>query len=121
MVPSTALSRAAMITRQRKRTPFRRLWMPLVTAGFLGYFGFHAFNGSFGIWAMDRLERDAKRLSAELGRLQHERESLEHRVAAIRPGSLDADAVDIAARTQLNLIRPDEVVLDLGAAQQSPD
>lgn len=110
-----------MITRQRQRTPFRRLWMPLVTAGFLGYFGFHAFTGSFGIWAMDRLEVDADRLSAELGRLRHDRETLERRVARVRPASLDADVVDVAARSALNLIRPDEVVLDSGAAQQSPD
>jgi cell division protein FtsB len=114
-------SGASMITRHRKRHPFRRLWMPLLAAGFLGYFGFHAFNGSLGIWAMDRLERDGVRLSAELDRLKHERESLEHQVAMVRPGSLDADVVDIAARSALNLMRRDEVMLDPGAAQQSAD
>ena len=95
--------------------------MPLATAGFLGYFGFHAFNGSFGIWAMDRLESDAGRLTVDLDRLKHEREALERRVATVRPGSLDADVVDVRARTALNLIRPDEVVVELGAAQQSRD
>ena len=95
--------------------------MPLVTAGFLGYFGFHAFNGAFGIWAMDRLEHDAERLTADLDRLQAERAALERRVATVRPESLDADMVDVAARTALNLIRADEVVVDLGAAQQSAD
>ena len=110
-----------MITRQHRRSPFRGLWLPLVAAGFLGYFGFHAFNGSFGIWAMDRLEQDAARLTVELDRLKSEREALERRVASVRPGSLDADVVDVRGRTALNLIRPDEVVIDLGAAQQSPD
>ncbi len=107
-----------MITRQRKRTPFHRLWMALVAAAFLGYFAFHAYSGSFGIWAMDRMERDATRLTAERDRLTKEREALEARVAMVRPGSLDADTIDMEARTQLNLMRPDEVVLESGAAQQ---
>ena len=40
------VGRAAMITRQQRKTPLRRLWMPLVTIGFLGYFGYHAFNAA---------------------------------------------------------------------------
>ena len=93
--------------------------MPLVTVGFLSYFGYHAFNGAFGIWAMDRLEADAVRLTFEHDRLKAEREALERRVATVRPASLDADVIDLAARTALNLMRPDEVVVDLGAPQQS--
>jgi cell division protein FtsB len=110
---------AAMITRQHRRTRFRRLWMPLVTIGFLGYFGYHAFNGSFGIWAMDRLEADAARLTIDLDKLKADNASLEARVATVRPSSLDADVVDLQARRALNLMRPDEVMVELGAPQQS--
>ena len=110
-----------MMTRQRKRTPFQRLWMALVTAGFLGYFGFHAFSGSFGIWAMGRLDRDAAQLTAELAQLKATRESLEKSVATVRPGSLDADVVDVEARNALNMLRADEVVIESGATQQSSD
>ncbi len=108
-----------MITRQRKRTPFRRLWMALATAAFLGYFGFHAFSGSFGIWAMGRLDADGRQLSVQLDELKTERESLEKQVATVRPGSLDADMVDVEAREALNMMRADEVVIESGAAQQS--
>ena len=108
-----------MITRQHRKSPLRRLWMPLVTIGFLGYFGYHAFNGSFGIWAMDRLEADAARLTVERDRLKAEREAMERRVAAVRPDSLDADTIDIQARLALNVMRPDEVTVSLGAPQQS--
>jgi cell division protein FtsB len=110
---------AAMITRQHRKTPLRRLWMPLVTIGFLGYFGYHAFNGSFGIWAMDRLEADAARLTIDRDKLKADNASLEARVATVRPSSLDADVVDLEARRALNLMRPDEVVVELGAPQQS--
>ena len=107
-----------MITRQYKKSPLRRLWMPLVAAGFLAYFGFHAFSGSFGIWAMDRLNADGARLSAEFDDLKAEHDRLEKQVATVRPSSLDADVVDMQARQALNMMRPDEVVIRLDAAQQ---
>ena len=92
--------------------------MPLLTAAFLGYFGFHAFQGYYGIWSRDRLEVDAAALSAELERLKDERADFERRVDRLRSDKLDADLIDIAARVALNRIRPDEVVLQMGAAQQ---
>jgi cell division protein FtsB len=107
-----------MITRQRKSSGLRRLWMPLLTIGFLGYFGYHAFTGAFGIWAMDRLEADAARLTIQRDELKTERETLEHQVATVRPSSLDADVIDLEARHALNVLRPDEVIVNLGAPQQ---
>ena len=88
-----------MITRQHKKSFLRRLLMPFVAAGFLAYFGYHAYTGSFGIWAMDRLKADAVRLSEERDRLRTEREALE-------------------ARKALNVMRPDEIVIPLDAVQQ---
>ena len=107
-----------MFTRQRRQSPLRRLWMPLLTAGFLGYFGYHAFTGSYGMWAMDRMTGEAVGLQADLDKLRAERTGLEGRVAMLRPESLDADLVDTKARAELNLLRPDEVVITFGASQQ---
>jgi cell division protein FtsB len=107
-----------MITRQRKKSVLRRLLMPVVAIGFLSYFGYHAFNGAFGIWAMDRLEADAAQLTTQRNKLVAERTALEHDVARVRPSSLDADVVDLRARHALNVMRPDELLIDLGAAQQ---
>jgi cell division protein FtsB len=108
-----------MITRQRRKSRLKRFALPLLAIGFLSYFGYHAFTGAFGIWAMDRLEADAARLTVERDRLKAEREAMDRKVAAVRPDSLDADAIDIQARLALNLMRPDEVAVPLGAAQQS--
>ncbi|MBZ0229717.1 MAG: septum formation initiator family protein [Bauldia sp.] len=106
-----------MITRQHRKSPFRRLWLPLITAAFLGYFGFHAFNGSYGIWALERMEKEARGLRADLARLKEERAALDRRVSSLRPQSLDADTVDIEARSALNMLRTDEVVISFGATQ----
>ena len=107
-----------MITRQRRQSPLRRLWIPLLTVAFLAYFGFHTFNGSYGKWAFDRMKVQAAGLESQLADLKREREDLERRVSFLRPESLDADLVDVEARTQLNVLRPDEVVLSMGATQQ---
>jgi cell division protein FtsB len=100
-----------MITRQRRRTAISRLWMPLLAAAFLGYFGFHTFNGAFGVWAMDRLKADGDRLEIELDALKKDHAALETRVARLRSESLDADMVDTEARTALNMLRPNELVI----------
>jgi cell division protein FtsB len=107
-----------LITRQRKRSILQMLWLPALTAGVLAYFGYHTFHGDFGIWARERLEAEAERLTIERDRLVAEREALEIRVATVKPESLDADVVDMLARQALGLMRPDEVVVRLGAAQQ---
>jgi len=106
-----------MITRQRRQSVLGRLWMPLITAAFLGYFGFHAFNGYYGIWSRDRLEAEAARLTVDLDRLKGEHVGIERRVTILRSDNLDADLIDVEARTALNRLRPDEVVIRFGAKQ----
>lgn len=109
-----------MKTRHRKRSSLHRLLLPLGSIAVLGYFGYHSFNGDYGIWSRDRMQREAIGLSAQLTELQSQRATLEHRVALLRAGSLDPDMVDERARLNLNLLHPDEVLIDLAAAQQTP-
>ena len=106
-----------MMTRQRRKSRLNRLWLPILAAMFLGYFGYHAFNGSYGLWSLDRLEEEGEPLKAQLDKLKAERAAIERRVAFLKPDSLDADVVDTEARTSLNLLRPDEVVISFGAVQ----
>lgn len=110
-----------MITRQHKRSFVHRLWMPLLALGFLGYFGFHAFSGYYGIWSSEQMATETARLTAERNTIKGERIALEKRVAALRSEQLDADMVDVEARLALNRLRPDEVVLRSGASQQKSE
>ena len=107
-----------MTTRQYSHPRFRRLILPALAAVYLGYFGFWAFHGYYGIWAKTRLEGEAARLETELADLSARRLILEGRVTLLRSESVDSDMLDEQARQALNLLRPDEVVLD-GALQKS--
>lgn len=109
-----------MFTRQRRHSPIRWIWLPLITVAFLGYFGYHAFNGSYGIPALERMEAETANLKKQLEKLRSERAALEKKVSYLNPDSLDADILDIEARASLNLLRPDEVVISFGAVQQKP-
>ncbi len=91
--------------------------MPIITAAFLGYFGFHAFHGSYGLWAMDQFEREQASLTLRLAYLKGQRRKLEERIAPVRPDGLDMEVVDVEARRSLNMIRADEIVIQLGATQ----
>ena len=85
--------------------------MPLLAAAFLGYFGYHAVSGSYGLLAREGFEAQAERLEAELAELEAERAALEARTALLRPAGLDPDMADELARRNLNVIAPNEVVI----------
>ncbi|WP_421723643.1 FtsB family cell division protein [Bauldia sp.] len=107
-----------MFTRHRRVSPFRRLWLPLITASVLGYFAYHAHHGSYGLPALERMEQEIAELKERLDELRQERAALERKVSYLKPDSLDADVLDMEARASLNLLRPDEVVISFGAVQQ---
>ena len=105
------------MTRQRRKSVLRKLLPPIIAAAFLGYFGFHAYNGFYGIRSHERLEKEVAILTAELDRLKEERTGIERRVQSLRPARLDADLVDSEARMALNRLRPDEILVEFGASQ----
>lgn len=109
-----------MKTRHRKKSSLHKLLLPLGSIAVLGYFGYHSFNGDYGIWSRDRMQREALGLQAELADLQAQRATLERRVALLRPSSLDPDMIDERARLNLNVLHPDEVLINLAASQQTP-
>ncbi len=103
-------------TRQRKRSNLKRLILPAVAIAYLAYFGFWAFHGHYGIWAKARFESEAAALDAELADLKAQRASFERRVALLRPESVDQDLLDEQARQALNMLQPNDLVVD--TAQQ---
>jgi len=93
------------------RSPLRKLVLPVLAAAFLGYFGFHAFHGSYGIMAREQFDAQGAVLEAELAALREETAAYERRASLLRAQTLDPDMVDERARRSLNIIGPNDVVI----------
>jgi cell division protein FtsB len=109
-----------MTTRQHKNSRLRRWLLPIGSVAVVAYFGYHSFNGDYGIWSRDRMQREAISLEAELASLKGQREALAKRAQLLRPESLDPDMIDERARRNLNVVHPDELVIGFAALQQTP-
>lgn len=100
-----------MWTKQKRKSIKGRFIVPLLAAAFLSYFGFHAYNGAYGIYSKEQLQAQATMLGQQLSDLSEQRESLERQVLQLRDGSIDKDILDEQSRRALNLSHADEVVI----------
>lgn len=97
----------------------RGLCLALMMVMIFLYFVYMTVQGDRGILAMLRLQRSLNTAEADLAAIRGERQALETRVKQLRPNSIDPDLLDEQSRMQLNLARPDDIVV-LTAPQQ-PD
>jgi len=100
-----------MWTRQYKKRNTGRLIMPAMATVVLGYFGFHAYHGEYGIYAKYEYEARAVELTRQLDEVRARRIETERRVQLLHDGTLDKDMLDEQARRALNLSRADEVTI----------
>ena len=85
--------------------------LPLTFAALCGYFAWHAQHGDFGKLARERKLEDIAQARAALDRAMTERDAMERRVAGLRGDRIDRDQLDERARTLLNLVGKDEIVI----------
>ncbi|MBL8577116.1 MAG: septum formation initiator family protein [Mesorhizobium sp.] len=100
-----------MWTRQHKQRKTGRLIVPAISALFFAYFGFHAYNGEFGIYSKYRYEAQGVELQAKLDAVRARRMDMERRIQLLYDGTLEKDMLDEQARRALNLAQADEIVL----------
>ncbi|MFZ2102797.1 MAG: septum formation initiator family protein [Oricola sp.] len=100
-----------MWTRQRRRSPYRHLVLPILTSGVLAYFGHHAITGSLGLASSQQYEAEIAALQSELDALETKRAALERKTAMLRDGSLERDMIDEQARRLLGVTRANEIVI----------
>ncbi len=84
---------------------------PLMVAGVLAYFGYHAVQGERGVLTWLQLSRQIERTHQALAMSRAEESRLERRVALLRRDNLDPDMLDERARAVLNLAAPGELVI----------
>ncbi|MCW3796965.1 septum formation initiator family protein [Sphingomonas sp. BN140010] len=91
----------------------RRAALPALALVIIGTFAGHAVAGPNGLLALGGYARDLKTRQGELGQLEAQREELRHRSALLDPRKADPDMADELVRSQLGLVRPDEVIVPL--------
>lgn len=100
-----------MWTRQHKKRNTGRLIVPAISIAFLAYFGFHAYNGEFGIYSRYQYEARTVDLKAQLESVKARRIELERRVQLLHDGTLEKDMLDEQARKALSLSHSDEITI----------
>jgi cell division protein FtsB len=79
----------------------------------LGYFAWHGFEGPRDFDHRDQLLAKAERLDGALQAIRAERLALDHRVALMRPESIDPDMLDELARAVLNYAKPSDLIVSI--------
>ena len=81
----------------------------LIIANFMGY----AIIGSNGILAWGDYRRTLADKSVVLAQLEEEKARLAHRAELLDPRSADPDLAEEMVRSELGLVRPDEVIIQI--------
>ena len=79
--------------------------------GLLGFFAWHGFEGPRGFRFNEKLKSQSAQLTEGLAAIQEQRISFEHRVALLRPESVDPDMLDEMARETLDVAKPSELIV----------
>jgi cell division protein FtsB len=79
----------------------------------LASFAWYASAGNRGYEYRTTLEQKLSALQIENGALQQQLVTLEKRVRLMRPESIDPDMLDELAKTQLKMLRPNEILVTL--------
>lgn len=89
----------------------RHILPAAIFAVVIGYFTYHSVQGDKGIHSYLKLNQQLKVVKAELTETQAVKDTLERKVKGLRHTSLDLDLLEERARSVLNLMRDDELLI----------
>lgn len=91
---------------------------PVLGTLVVAYIAYHTVQGDRGLLAYFTYSQEVNRATETLQDVRQNREKLGHRVALLRPESLDPDLLEERARITLDLVRDDEFILFLPPAAE---
>lgn len=100
-----------MLSLSKTKKIARAVVGPVLGICLVVYFGLNLIEGDRGFLAWMRLAHEVRAAEVNLAATAAEKSLIEHRVSLLRPEHLDADMLDERARSALNLIGPNEVVI----------
>jgi cell division protein FtsB len=89
----------------------RDAMLPVAFAALSAYFVWNSQLGDFGLVAREQKLADIAQARAALSKAEADRDALERRVTGLRGDRIDRDQLDERARTLLNLVGKDEIVI----------
>ena len=102
-----------MAKRSTFRTMLRRAGPPAALLIVGAFFGGYAIMGPNGALAYGDIQRQLDKRQSDLAVLEKHRAELKNRVALLDPRHADPDMVDELARKKLNVVHPDDMIVDL--------
>ncbi|RYY22959.1 MAG: septum formation initiator family protein [Sphingomonadales bacterium] len=92
----------------------RRAGVPTVALIAIGFFAYNAVLGPTGVVAAKEFKSELNQEQAKLAVLEKQRAEIKNRVGLLdQKRGADPDLVDELTRKQLNVVRPDEVIIPL--------
>ena len=93
----------------------RRAALPAVCILLIGYFVSHAINGPTGALAWKDYHAQRQALTAQAATNAEERAAIARQIKLLDPAGVDPDLADELVRQNLNVVKPDEVIVTLDA------
>jgi cell division protein FtsB len=107
------LYRLAMENRAVLAGYLRRAILPVICLLLIGYFVSHAITGPTGIIAWKGYKADRARLEQQVAASAEAKDALDRQVKLLDPRKVDPDLADELVRKNLNVVKPDEVIVPL--------
>jgi cell division protein FtsB len=89
------------------------LVVSLACLALLSYFAWHAYHGTRGFPYRDKLLAQSAQLEQKFAEISMLSQSIETRVALMRPESVDPDMLDELARKNLDLVQKSDIIVPL--------
>ena len=87
------------------------MWVPLLGACLVAYFGYHVVAGKRSVLELGQLHHNIEKHSTVLAQLNKDEQRLRGRVLRMRPQSLDRDLAEEQIYRVLGYVQPDDYVL----------
>ena len=107
------MARRPTRTGSNVRRVLARAALPAAAIVLIGFFGAYAVFGTNGLLAYGDYQRQLARRERDYAALDARRAVLRNRVQLLDPDHANPDMVDEMTRKELNVVRPDEVVVPL--------
>ncbi|MEY4849374.1 MAG: hypothetical protein RLZZ331_378 [Pseudomonadota bacterium] len=107
---------AMKLTLQQMMT---RAALPAVCVAVASYFSFHAVSGPTGYVAWREYKVQHSKLQQAVQTSEEQQAALQRRLVLLDPRHVDPDLADELVRRNLDLVKPDEVIVPLPQAQSA--